>query len=859
MRNRTTDPEDAASATPVGGAAIVPFPQRPAVNGKFLATAGQTLWVRGVTYGTFRRRPTGLDYPPPAVLDRDFAAMAAAGFNAVRTYTVPPRSLLDLAARHGLRVMVGVPWEQHIAFLDDGRRRRGIDARIRLGVHACAGHPAVLAYALGNEIPASVVRWHGRRRVERFLAELAEAARAQDPTALLTYVNYPTTEYLEVPWADISTFNVYLEAPAQLDAYVARLHNLAGPRPLVLAEIGLDSRRHGELEQARMVAEQVRIAFGAGCAGTFVFAWTDEWHRGGHDVLDWDFGLTDRARRPKPALRAVRRAFADVPFPRVAAWPRISVVVCSYNGARTIDECLQSLAGLRYPDYEVIVVDDGSTDDTAAIARRHDVRLVSTPNRGLSAARNTGLALATGEIVAYIDDDAHADPHWLTYLAATFLSTDHVGVGGPNVPPPGDGEIAHAVAASPGGPVHVLLSDREAEHLPGCNMAFRASALRAIGGFDPRFRTAGDDVDICWRLRDAVGTLGFSATALVWHHRRNSVRAYWRQQVGYGRAEALLERKWPERYNAAGHARWAGRLYGAALGSLGWGRPRIYHGTWGLAPFQSVYPPAPGLLASVMAMPEWYLIVGALAALAGLGVLWAPLLVAWPLLAIAVGGPLAAAVQAALAVQPPAMVAGRGPRLRFRALVAALHLLQPAARLRGRLRAGLTPWRQRAGPRLPRLLQTFSLWTEQWRAPDERLLDLERRLRETGVVVRRGGDFDAWDLEVPGGLLGAGRLVMLAEEHGAGRQLTRFRAWPRCYAAGAIVTTMLGTVAFAAILDGAPGVGAGLAAAALALGGRMLLECGGALGAVAEAWEGLARDTPGATVVRPGEVGRRAA
>ncbi|HEU4371138.1 MAG TPA: glycosyltransferase [Methylomirabilota bacterium] len=819
--------------------------------------AGDTLWVRGVTYGTFRRRATGLDYPDPPVVDGDFAAMAGAGFNAVRTYTVPPRWLLDLAARHGLRVMVGVPWEQHIAFLDDGRRQPTIDARIRLGVHACAGHPAVLCYALGNEIPAPVVRWHGRRRVERFLAGLAEAARAQDPTALLTYVNYPTTEYLAVPWADISTFNVYLEAPAQLDAYIARLHNLAGPRPLLLAEIGLDSRRHGETAQARMVAQQVRVAFAAGCAGAFVFAWTDEWHRGGHEVLEWNFGLTDRARRPKPALGAVRRVLENVPFPRATPWPRVSVVVCSYNGARTIGECLESLAALRYPDYEVVVVDDGSTDDTATIAKRHDVRLVRTPNHGLSAARNTGLALATGEIVAYIDDDAYADPHWLTYLAATFLSTDHVGVGGPNVPPPGDGEVAHAVAASPGGPVHVLLSDREAEHLPGCNMAFRTSALRAIGGFDPRFRTAGDDVDVCWRLRDAGGTLGFSAAALVWHHRRDSVRAYWRQQAGYGRAEALLERKWPERYNAAGHARWAGRLYGAALGSLGWGRPRIYHGTWGLAPFQSVYPPAPGLLGSVMAMPEWYLIVGALAALSVLGALWAPLIIAWPLLAVAVGGPIVAAVRAAIATRPPTMLAGCLTCLRFRVLVAALHLLQPAARLRGRLRAGLTPWRRRAGSRVPRSRRTLSIWTERWEAPDERLLDLERRLRETGLPVRRGGDFDAWDLEVPGGLLGGARLVMLVEEHGVGRQLARFRAWSRCSPVGVALAAVLGALALAALLDGAPGVGAALAVAAVGLGARLLAECGGALGAVAETWHGLSRATPGAVVVVP-EAGRHA-
>ena len=176
------------------------------------------------------------------------------------------------------------------------------------------------------------------------------------------------------------------------------------------------------------------------------------------------------------------------------------MVVCSYNGARTIRDCCEGLAQLEYPNFEVIVVNDGSTDATPDIVSQYDFRLISTENRGLSNARNTGWQEARGEIVAYIDDDAYPDPHWLTYLAAAFMRTTHVGIGGPNLPPPGDGPIADCVANAPGGPVHVLLSDTEAEHIPGCNMAFRKTALQAIGGFDPQFRTAGDDVDVCWRL-----------------------------------------------------------------------------------------------------------------------------------------------------------------------------------------------------------------------------------------------------------------------------------------------------------------------------------------------------------------------
>src|SRR5207245_7137290 len=144
----------------------------------------------------------------------------------------------------------------------------------------------------------------------------------------------------------------YLETRDQWERYLARLQNLAGERPLILAEIGLDSRRHGEEAQAQTLDWQIRATGAGGCAGAFVFAWTDEWHRGGHDIPDWDFGLTDRRRRPKRALAAVRTAMAELPFPQGSRAPSISVVVCSYNGSRTIRACLDGLRRLEYPDFE---------------------------------------------------------------------------------------------------------------------------------------------------------------------------------------------------------------------------------------------------------------------------------------------------------------------------------------------------------------------------------------------------------------------------------------------------------------------------------------------------------------------------
>src|SRR5262249_40210705 len=151
------------------------------------------------------------DYPDGPTLAADFAAMTAAGVNTVRVYTVPPRSLLDAAQAHGLRVLVGLPWEQHVAFLGERGRAADIEARVRAGARRCAGPPALLGYAVGNEIPPAMVRWHGRAAIERFVRRLYAAAKEEDPEALVTYVNFPTTEYLRLPFLDFVCFNVYLE------------------------------------------------------------------------------------------------------------------------------------------------------------------------------------------------------------------------------------------------------------------------------------------------------------------------------------------------------------------------------------------------------------------------------------------------------------------------------------------------------------------------------------------------------------------------------------------------------------------------------------------------------------------------
>ncbi len=147
--------------------ASIPSAARPYVRGKFLFVGDEKLYIRGVTYGAFAPDAQGNEYQDLAKVERDFAQMAAVGINAVRIpHTMPPRGLLDVAARHGLKVMAGLSAEQYVGYLIDRRNAPDIDALVRAKVRTCAGHPALLCYALGNEISAQMARWLGPERVQ---------------------------------------------------------------------------------------------------------------------------------------------------------------------------------------------------------------------------------------------------------------------------------------------------------------------------------------------------------------------------------------------------------------------------------------------------------------------------------------------------------------------------------------------------------------------------------------------------------------------------------------------------------------------------------------------------------------------
>ena len=763
---------------------------RPIVKAKFLYLGDEKFWIKGTAYGAFAPNRSGHQFPEPGMVDVDFTLMRGAGINTILTYTVPPISLLDQAQSHGLRAIITIPWMEYACFLESTATRRNIRRQVREAVASCRRHPAAMMFCVGKEIPPAIVRWHGSRKVERFLQELYDVAKQEDPDSLVTYTNFPTTEYLDLPFVDVYTANVYLHQRSQMCAYLSHLQHLAGELPLVLSEFGICSLRHGEQQQAEFADWQLEEAFDHGLAGAVVFGWTDPFYQDHCLVTDWGFGLVDAQRRPKPVYTAVARQFAGLPFARDRQWPSVSVVVAAHNAGRTLDACLQSLKRLRYPDYEVIVVDDGSTDDTAAIMQRYaEFRGITTGNQGVSAARNEGLRVARGEIIAYIDSDAEADPDWLNYLVTTYLKFDVAGVGGPNIVPAEDGWVAKCVYRAPGGPTQVMLDDCYAEHIPGCNMSFRAAALNAIGGFDPRFRAAADDVDICWRLLDAGYAMGFSPSAVVWHHRRPSVKAYWRQQVGYGVSESILERKFPNKFNPWGHAFWAGRIYAPYPFFRLKQRSVIYQGLWGSAGFQPMYAAGHGgVLSFLPRAMEWHF---ALLVLLGLGTMTSR----WALAAFAVGLAYTTCYCVVCASRARLDVFGGSAlpfliRLRSRAMIAWLNFLEPLARDWGRLKGGLTPWR---AARLPRNeCPAVTPWWRcllpvrrvvRWTCPGGVPLDkypfltrLTDNLLAVGCAVGWNPDDQAWDLRARRGALATTELRMVVEHHGGPRRLGRFAA-----------------------------------------------------------------------------------
>jgi glycosyltransferase involved in cell wall biosynthesis len=712
-------------------------PTRTHARGKHLWADGTSLRVHGVTYGSFATRADKAPFPSPERIYDDFVAMRTMGIDCVRVYETPPIDLLDAAADLGMRVLVGLHYDDwrmaENAGLRTGRRIR--DAGFRAvddALELLAGRPEVLAVSVGNEVPVDLVRLHGRHSVEKTLTAMVARLHAGDPELLATYVNFPTTEFLEIPNVDVIAYNVFLEERDEFHRYVEHLQMVSRDKPLLIAEFGLASEVHTESAQAKSVAAQLEVLDQLGTAGGFVFSWTDEWAVGGTPVTGWGFGITDIHRQPKPVCRVVSE-WATRTYPKGLreAWPRVSVIICAYNEETTIADCVDSVVASSYPDLELIVCDDGSTDTTAEIVEARGGRLLRLDHGGLSRARNSGLEASSGEIIAYLDADAACHPDWPYHLALSF-EAGVAAAGGPNLPYPVAGLTERAIAHVPGQASEVLIGPSAAEHVPGCNMAFRRDRLIEVGGFDVRYVAAGDDVDACWKVLDSGHRIGFSAAAQVDHHRRSTIRGFLRQQRGYGRAERMLAGPHRHRINTMGQARWAGFVYGPGAIFPRLLRPSVYTGWTGTAPFQPAISQPSALLGGRIAITLPLVVVaGVMATLAGLVISSSLLAIGAAAAMWIIGSGVAAATSAEISHTEPSP-------LRVRGIVGILTVLAPLARTWGRVTGATLD----AAPAPP----------ATWQANRSTWIDvMQRQLRGDRHQVRVGGSGDFWDLEVSDG------------------------------------------------------------------------------------------------------------
>ena len=213
--------------------------------------------------------------------------------------------------------------------------------------------------------------------------------------------------------------------------------------------------------------------------------------------------------------------------------PKISVYIPTYNVAQFLPRCMKSLLAQELPADEILVIDDGSGDNSAELAAAcPGITLIRhTANKGLAAARNTAVNAARNEFVASIDADCVAHPSWLGELAKNMSDPKLAGVGG---------KLIEGVQDS--------LADRwRAVHMPqewgdsllrnprflfGCNNLFRKSAVLAAGGYDERWRTNGEDTNLCANLREKGWDLLYDPSARATHLRHDTTRSildtYWR-------------------------------------------------------------------------------------------------------------------------------------------------------------------------------------------------------------------------------------------------------------------------------------------------------------------------------------------
>ena len=249
----------------------------------------------------------------------------------------------------------------------------------------------------------------------------------------------------------------------------------------------------------------------------------------------------------------------------------ISVIIPAYNAEATLGDCLAALQTqtLARDRYTVIVVDDGSTDRTAEIARQYDVHLIRQPNAGPAAARNRGAQAAPGQILLFTDADCEPLPDWIKRMTEPFRDSEVVGAKG--VYRTRQQALVARFVQLEYEDKYARMSGRDRiDFVDTYSAAYRRDVFFANGGFDTVFPTACvEDQEFSFRLARKGYRLVFAPRAVVYHHHDTTPGEYWRRKFGIGYWKALLLRWHPERVVRDSHTPQVLKLQIGLVGLLG--------------------------------------------------------------------------------------------------------------------------------------------------------------------------------------------------------------------------------------------------------------------------------------------------
>lgn len=237
--------------------------------------------------------------------------------------------------------------------------------------------------------------------------------------------------------------------------------------------------------------------------------------------------------------------------PEIARWPAISIIVPCYNEMANAEETLATAAAVDYPDFEIIAVNDGSSDRTTEILNTlvgHIPRLRVvhiSENRGKAAALNAGALLAKNEILVCIDGDALLDPHTLRWIGRAFLASNVGGLAG-NPRIRNRTTMLGRLQVGEFSSIMGLIKRAQTMYgrlftVSGVICAFRKQALEQAGWWSSR--TLTDDVDITWRVQIAGWRVIYEPNAIAWILMPETLRGLWGQRLRWaeGGAQAMVD------------------------------------------------------------------------------------------------------------------------------------------------------------------------------------------------------------------------------------------------------------------------------------------------------------------------------